>query len=890
MIFLLGPYVFTVPGEDVTVSFFSEAPACSAKSFPTGLASDFSSKHPRRARHVPISSERADRRAVREFEGLVLQESGRHRVGWSAARGRRGHPENFETALTALYPPHVVIWASDPCGQSIPKELAARNQPCSFHGLWLSQAHQIANEPADLNESQCESLLPAWMVPLVENVVAREYARHGAFFENEEDYCRAAARLVGTLPDLSYCNYLVARHHEDGAFIQEMGMSHAPDECNLQGVSDPKHVKDWFLAGKKFSTLKYDEDSKSFSFQRCELFMLCHAEVIPDSLPVFPYDRSKPSFAFIVVGRPFLEEAHHLARKCFPELEFLQYGRFLENRASGISFLASSSENVLASVAEARMRGKLPFVLVSEGPQEVSQVSLQAFTITTALADLKDEMEADFRSVTQMKRRFRLGQDSNEERIMIMVNGSWEPRRYSELTKEFEGLEICPDINRGKVLRQIEALKKCLMSKNPITMALVPPFVFGTLVPIPVNEENRFRPDKVLETWSKSQQEIFNGCHGNLSVYGVFAAVGTGKTTLLATVIGSFSKHMRRTVYAAPTRDLAAEFSAKLTEMGLTHCNVLEEQPDQTSMVFLTTVDSVHRIKTPVREAFLCEAGQTTCLQVLTTLNSLPKLRRLVLVGDPKQLGPVRLASKVLRTTVLAGALTVLEALSFPMAFLSTQFRVPKDLCRFLSARVYGGRLESGSKCRDELKLHVRIIKEAEEERRGTSWISELEKVWVGKRIDEIRGMGCTDVVVLCFYEAQKQLLAESFPYVKVETVDSCQGTTHQAVVLCTTRYAPGAFLRSSARTSVALSRCTEAMAVSASVSWLFASPAGRALADLLLSRGQGTEQLKNLPPLEVEKLIGKCLDLQNVAPLLSKEEFVKGGRLSGTFNIRMPS
>ena len=255
----------------------------------------------------------------------------------------------------------------------------------------------------------------------------------------------------------------------------------APDECNLQGVSDPTHVKfkEWFLAGKKFSTLKYDEDLKGFSLQKRELFVLCHAEVVPDSLPVFPYDRSKPSFAFIVVGRPVLEEAHLLARKCFPELEFLPYGRFLENRASGLSFLASSSENVLASVAEGRMmRGKLPFALVNEGPQEVSQVSLQAFTITTALADLKDEMEADFRSVTQMKRRFRFGQNSDEERIMVVVNGSWEPRRYSELTQEFEGIEICPDINRGKVLRQIEALKKCLMSKNPITMALVPPFVF----------------------------------------------------------------------------------------------------------------------------------------------------------------------------------------------------------------------------------------------------------------------------------------------------------------------------------------------------------------------------------------------------------------------------
>ena len=177
------------------------------------------------------------------------------------------------------------------------------------------------------------------------------------------------------------------------------------------------------------------------------------------------------------------------------------------------------------------------------------------------------------------------------------------------------------------------------------------------------------------------------------------------------------------------------------------------------------------------------------------------------------------------------------------------------------------------------LKLHVRIIKEAEEQRKGTSLISEQEKVWVGKRIDEIREMGCADVVVLCYYEAQKQLLTERFPYAKVETVDSCQGTTHQAVILCTTRYTPGAFLRSPARTLVALSRCTEVMAVSASVPWLFASPAGRALADLLLSRGQGTEQLKDLPPLEVEKLVGKCLDLQNVAPLLSKEEFVKGGK-----------
>lgn len=136
--------------------------------------------------------------------------------------------QSFETALTALYPPQVVIWASDPFGQSIPKDLAARSQPCSFHGLWLSPAHQIANEPADLDEGQCERLLPAWMVPLAENVVAREFARHGAFFDDEEDYCRAATRLVATLPDLSYCNYLVVRHHQDRAFIQEMGMSHCP--------------------------------------------------------------------------------------------------------------------------------------------------------------------------------------------------------------------------------------------------------------------------------------------------------------------------------------------------------------------------------------------------------------------------------------------------------------------------------------------------------------------------------------------------------------------------------------------------------------------------------------------------------------------------------------
>ena len=184
--------------------------------------------------------------------------------------------------------------------------------------------------------------------------------------------------------------------------------------------------------------------------------------------------------------------------------------------------------------------------------------------------------------------------------------------------------------------------------------------------------------------------------------------------------------------------------------------------------------------------------------------------RRLVLVGDHHQLRAVVRHPSHGRSTMQR----LVEA-GYPCEFLQKQYRMPPELCDFVSRHFYGGRLES---CHSGLEgkgvIRVVAIEGGRESHIGTSYANEAE----ANRAVAIAGTllrqaaGSTTVAVLAPYAAQRDVVAARLQQeggdAAVLTVDASQGREFDHVVLTTVRVGPRCgFWADPSRLLVALSR-----------------------------------------------------------------------------------
>jgi len=206
---------------------------------------------------------------------------------------------------------------------------------------------------------------------------------------------------------------------------------------------------------------------------------------------------------------------------------------------------------------------------------------------------------------------------------------------------------------------------------------------------------------------------------------------------------------------------------------------------------------------------------------------------------------------------------------------LQTQYRMPPEICNFISNRFYDGALTTaGHKlqqvsqdCRRSNALEWIDYKDGRESQEGTSKYNE-------KELDTIVGLltsrtelaserlsaASEKVMVITFYAAQARRLEDrlqqaSRPDVEVMTVDSAQGSEADYVILscvrCNGGHDIGRFVADDRRVNVAMSRARKQLIVVGSSKTLVRRQQGDG-ADLWSAFKKHTDALLSIVPIKV--------------------------------------
>ena len=278
------------------------------------------------------------------------------------------------------------------------------------------------------------------------------------------------------------------------------------------------------------------------------------------------------------------------------------------------------------------------------------------------------------------------------------------------------------------------------------------------------------------------------------------------------------------------------------------------------------------------------EAGQATEPETLIPTRG---VRRLVLVGDDRQLGPV-----ILSRTAEQGGLGVsmfarLALLRSPATMLDVQYRMHPAISAFPSAEFYNGALfDSPSTTqlvrddvgfpwpqRDQPAMFLHVPSPVGEERGGsrqTSYFNDAEATQVAECVALFLKGGARpdEIGVISMYEAQRTLLitrisaadAAHGSKVAVANVDAFQGQERAFIILSLTRSNNKQSLghvNNALRVNVALTRAQSGLVVVGDANTVRHSPIwARCLQHLLSRSALVTGDLQNLQRYEPEGLV----------------------------------
>jgi ATP-dependent RNA/DNA helicase IGHMBP2 len=256
----------------------------------------------------------------------------------------------------------------------------------------------------------------------------------------------------------------------------------------------------------------------------------------------------------------------------------------------------------------------------------------------------------------------------------------------------------------------------------------------------------------------------------------------------------------------------------------------------QSAQVLLTTLGTLARLAPDLpapRTALVDEATQALEPAIWTAV---PFVERLVLVGDPHQLGPVvKLPDSPLEASLLQRLLDALdpdEPGALPLPMLQTQYRMHAHI-QALVADVYGPTYHPHPDVADHRLCDLPGVSDTPLTARPTLWIDtsgagldeELDAVtrsWsnpgevrlVAAVVQRLRqaGVATEAIGVIAPYSAQVQLLREQpeLDGVEVATVNAFQGREKEAIVCSWTRSNPHGrlgFVEDGRRLTVALTR-----------------------------------------------------------------------------------
>ena len=256
----------------------------------------------------------------------------------------------------------------------------------------------------------------------------------------------------------------------------------------------------------------------------------------------------------------------------------------------------------------------------------------------------------------------------------------------------------------------------------------------------------------------------------------------------------------------------------------------------------LGTLASRGRALAPTRTAVIDEASQVAEPAIWPLIG---RVKRLILAGDPHQLGPV---VKSRDTTLERSLLQRLVEQGFAFPMLTEEYRF-NDVLLQLSAATYGGQLSAHPSVATPRSLPAAVWVDTagmgyDDEPDAVSSLHNPGEVrLVGEVWAELRaeGVRAEDVAVVTPYRAQLLRLRAAFPELESGTVNAFQGREKSVILVSFVRSNDSqelGFVADARRLNVTVTRARDRLICVGDTATLSASPAIRKLVDTIVAQG----------------------------------------------------
>ena len=272
----------------------------------------------------------------------------------------------------------------------------------------------------------------------------------------------------------------------------------------------------------------------------------------------------------------------------------------------------------------------------------------------------------------------------------------------------------------------------------------------------------------------------------------------------------------------------------KLERADIIICTLLRAPIIENSIQFYSKKLAEH-IRFPY--SIVDEASQTTVPRVLGALRKCAE--KFVLIGDPKQLGPVMLRNHQIQDEHALKSLLedLIDERKNHTCFLKTQYRMHPSISQLPNQLFYEGRLVDGERPEDIPALNDSLGQIFENPNKRTifydvngqeryvdsSYHNPAEAQQVMRILRKLIEAGCSEIGIIAMYNTQmtriklgvKELMRQKeffdrFLKIKVGTVDSFQGSEMEFIIVSTVRANPDGkigFVKKLRRMNVALTR-----------------------------------------------------------------------------------
>ncbi|GMI04103.1 hypothetical protein TrVE_jg11226 [Triparma verrucosa] len=272
---------------------------------------------------------------------------------------------------------------------------------------------------------------------------------------------------------------------------------------------------------------------------------------------------------------------------------------------------------------------------------------------------------------------------------------------------------------------------------------------------------------------------------------------------------------------------------------------IVNEKLNNSDIIFCTLASagcSAMKSTSLIDNLIIDEAG--ACSEAECIIPFILKPKRLMLIGDPKQLPPTVMSKRGVRMGFDISMLERMMGLGYEYALLDTQYRMRPQISRWPSKEFYEGRVKDGVEeltGEEERKKRFRVQSEVEEgelvfiDTKGRcrermdgrkSYSNDGEAKLIVSILKDLRsfngGEGRWDcnskIRVITFYQGQvhaikRHLRSSNMHNVTVATVDSSQGSEAEVVIVSFVRSREGGgvgFLNDGRRINVGLTRAKE--------------------------------------------------------------------------------